>query len=309
MSWKRPPSDASDRELAETYHLYKTAPGRKPTPSVTKIISPLTSADILAQAKAKQTAAIAALEEDQRDRRIINHRLALVAKYESWQPWQHKRWEKVDLRDDAEVYYDWLRSEVERRWKAKADLGSRVHEHAYHLSMGRDVDALDDEVPYLTAWGRYVEENGVEFIDNALERVVVNPYPLGDDSLEYGGRDDLFAIHHKGDLQGVILGDIKSGGKYPTQVTLQLAGYGNGLGFATYGDDGKMLDRYDPIPRWDRAVAIYLHGDGTYDAWEAPVTDAAFAAFLDLRRVLNFRKGMEKYEKEAEAEWKAKSKT
>ena len=60
--------------LAEEFHLYKTAPGRQRSPSVTKIISPLTSADILSQAKAKQTAAIAALEDDLRVQRTTDHR-------------------------------------------------------------------------------------------------------------------------------------------------------------------------------------------------------------------------------------------
>ena len=212
---------------------------------------------------------------------------------------------KVDLANDAEIYYDWLRGEVERRWKAKADLGSRVHDHVYELSMGNDVDAQEDEIGYLDSWALYVEENGVEFVPEATERVVVHPHPLDDDSLEYGGRDDLFSIHHAGKFQGATVSDYKTGGCYPTQVTLQLAAYGHGLGFAVYDNDGKMLDTYDPLPQWTRAFGVYLRPDGTYKLWEAPVTDATFSAFLDLRRVVNFRKSMESFEKEAEAEWKA----
>ncbi len=307
MAWRRPPADATDQLLAEEYHLYKTAPGRDPAPSVSKTISPLSNSDILAQAKAKLTANIATYEEERRALRTIDHRDFLVSKYESWKPWQHKKYKKVNLRDDVEVYYDWLRGEAERRWKAKADLGTRVHGHAYDLSMGRDVNAKDDELPYLAAWGRYVEENQVEFIPTATERVILNPAPLGETDLEYGGRDDLFAIHHAGDFPGLNIEDYKTGGKYPTQVTLQIAAYLNGLGFAVYDDLGNLLDTYEPLPNAKRAVIVYLHPDETYNLWEAPASDSAYHAFLDLRRVLNFGIMMKPYEKEAEAEWKAKN--
>ena len=96
-----------------------------------------------------------------------------------------------------------------------------------------------------------------------------------------------------------------TGGKYPTQVTLQLCAYGNGMGFAKYDESGAMLDTYDTLPDWEHAVAIYLKPDGSYEAWKAPVTSATFDAFLDLRRIVNFKKLMEPHEKEAEAAWKA----
>ena len=306
MAWKRPPKDASDQLLAEEYHWYRTAPGRGITPSVTKIIKPLADTDILSQAKAKLTASIAALEDDQRPQRTINHRKALQIKYDGWKSWQHAKYEKVDLSDDAAVYYDWLRSEATRRWGEKADRGSRVHAHVYDLALGQDVEALDDELPYLAAWHRWVEECDVEFIPDACERVVVHPWPNGDDTLEYGGRDDLFCIQHAGPIQGLLLGDVKTGGKYPTQVTLQLAAYMRGLGFAKYDDSGQLLPDYDTMPAAERAVAIYLREDESYECWEAPV-DGAFEAFLDLRRVVNFRKTMEPHEKKAEAEWKERN--
>ena len=307
MAYKPPPKDATDQELAEEYHLYKTAPGRGRAKSVTKIISPLSDGGILAQAKAKLTARIAVYEDDLRPERIVAHRAELQAKYDNWKPWQHRNNTKVDLTDDGEVYFDWLRMEAERRWKAKADLGSRVHAHVYDLSMGRDVDALDDELPYIAAWARYVEENAVEFVPECTERVVVHPHPLGEDELEYGGRDDLFAVHHAGPFEGEIIGDYKTGGKYPTQVTLQLAGYRYGYGFATYDERGMLTDHYDELPVVKHALSIYLHDDETYEAWKAPADERAWHTFLELRRVLNFRTIMEPHEKEAEAAWKAKN--
>ncbi len=304
MAWKRPPKDASDQLLAEEFHLYKTAPGRKPAISVTKVTGMLTDGSILAQAKAKQTADIAVHEAAQRVSRIVVHKAALTEKYDNYQPWQIKKYELVDLTDDDAVYFDWLRMEVERRWKAKADLGSRVHGHVYTLSTGEDIDALDDELPFVDAWGKYVEENGVEFIQDATERVIVHPAPEDNESLEYGGRDDLFAVHHAGECQGLILGDFKTGGFYPTQLTLQLSGYGFGKGFATYDKDGNLLDDYDPIPAWTRGIGIYLHDDGTYELHEMPSDEDAWSVFLRLRSVLNFKAKMQPYEKEAEALWK-----
>lgn len=306
MAWRTPPKDATDRLLAEEYHLYKTAPGRKPAPSVTKVLSPLTDADMLAQSKAKLTAEIAVFEDDQRLDRTKAHRQSLQEKYDSWASWKHAKYPKVNLSDDDEVYFDWLRMEVTRRWSAKADLGSRVHDHVYELSIGNDVDAQDDEIPYLDAWERYATENDVEFIESAVERVVVHPSPLDDASLEYGGRDDLFCIHHAGDYPGLNCGDYKTGNHYPTKVTLQLCAYMSGLGFAVYDDKGAITNRYDPLPSAERGIAIYLRPDATYEVWPAPIDERTFPAFLDLRANLNFCKSMEPHEKAAEEAWKAR---
>lgn len=316
MSGGRPPANATDQQLAEDWHRYVARPGGKPAPGVTSIIKPLTNADTLAQGKAKQTAAIAAeLQfpgngDDGWDAWAIEdilyeHRDALKARYATWKPWQHKRWAKIDLLDDQAVYFDWLRGEVTRRWNAKRDTGSVVHDAIYPLSRGIATDIPHYANPYLDAWERYVEENGVEFVPEWTERVVLHPDPLGRPELEYGGRDDLFAIHHKGPLAGMICGDYKTGGKYPSQVTLQLAAYRFGRGFALYDDAGTLTD-YERVPEVDHAVGIYLHDDGTYDAWEAPADAEAWETFLLLREVHNFADRMKPHEKAAEKAWKEK---
>lgn len=300
---------ASDEELAAS-HRYVTHPGGSPAIGVTTVIGNLDK-PFLAQAKAKQTAAIAILEGGHHTATSL-HRLELRKKYDAMTPYMLAKWERegwlVDLSDDHAVLYDWLRGEVERRWKAKADLGSRVHDHAYQWTLGNAVDALPDEKTRLDALELFYEECDPEFIPGAIERVVVHPYPDNVRSWEYGGRDDGFAILHRvperfaarGITTGPKVTDYKTGGCYLEQLAMQLAAYANGLGFTVYDAKGMLTD-LDPIPKVNQGVGIYLHEDGTYDLALVPIDRRVFAAFLDLRRVVNYRQSIAQLEKEESA--------
>jgi hypothetical protein len=140
--------------------------------------------------------------------------------------------------------------------------------------------------PYMDALERFYEDVDPKWVE--LERNILHLEP----GLEYGGQLDY--IRESAD--GLVLGDIKSGQRYPVDTTIQLSGYRFAQHFATY-HDGKLV-RLDPVPEVVRTEVLYLHGDGTYEVLEIPADVDAFAVFLRLRATWSWKRGMERWEKQ-----------
>ncbi len=290
---------ATDLELAQR-HRYVTQHGRAPAPGVTSIdiiekgALPWGAANIAAQEAVLNYPRMGEIVQATRAKRgrALLRPIVVDATY-----YDNKVKVPVSEADPEDVYAYWARGRFDEVWRAKADRGSRVHAHAENWVAGIPITPLDDEAGYINALERFWEECEPEF--HHSERIVVNPSPEGHDDWEYGGRLDMFATLHKGPMQGIFLGDWKTGGHYRGPVALQSAGY-LGAKFATYlpnGDLGPLED----LPKVDTAIDIYLHVDGTYkiiDAFSDIPQPIAWDAFLHLRAVLNFKKLTDKLDKE-----------
>jgi hypothetical protein len=292
---------ATDWELA-LRHRYVTQHGRKPAPGVTSI-------DILDKGGLKWGAARIAAQEA-----VLNYpRMSeIVGMTRAMRPkatlspivvgddaYDSKLKIPMSEADDEDVYAYWARGRFDQVWKAKADRGSRVHAHAESWIAGIPITPLEDEVGYMDALERFWEECEPEF--HFAEIIVVNPSPEGHDEWEYGGRPDHFVTLHRGPRQGDFLGDWKTGGHYSGPIALQSAGY-LGAMRATYLDNGD-LGPLEPLPKVDTAIDIYLRADGTYgivDAFQDIPRELAWATFLHLRAVLDFKRLTDKLDKEDE---------
>lgn len=291
----------TDFELAQR-HRYVTEHGRRPAPGVTSI-------DILEKpALVWGAARVSAQEAVMNYARMgeIAQRLRSQRPNASLRPivvgdelYDSKEKALISEADDEDIYAYWARNRFDQVWREKAKRGSRIHQHAEDWVNGLPVTPSEGEAGYVDAIARFWEECAPEF--HHSERIVVNPAPIGNSALEYGGRLDMFVTLHKGPIQGDFLGDWKTGGHYRGPIALQSAGY-LGAQFATYLPDG-ALGPLVPLPTVKTAIDIYLHADGTYDIVDAfaDIPQAtAWDAFLHLRAVLNFKHLIDKLDKESE---------
>jgi hypothetical protein len=159
-------------------------------------------------------------------------------------------------------------------WKAKAERGTRIHNHMEKWLKGVDIEALPDEEGYLDALELFMVEQ---------DPIVIEQEAIALSLRGYGGRFDLLCeIADKAWLL-----DLKTGHAYPVEHTLQLAGYRYADGLATYNPDGSLGD-LKPMPEVDRAGCLYVHSDGSYDLVEYPADEEAFSAFCNLLEVYNW---------------------
>lgn len=196
----------------------------------------------------------------------------------------HHKEEWIDLsNDDA---YHRLRKHHRGVWDDKANRGTLVHDLAAQWAAGKEIDCPPDCAGYLDALELFYEIEQPEWLH--VERSVVSATP----GFEYGGSLDAVA-RIKG-RTGIV--DLKSGGRYPIETTLQLAGYRFADGFGIYDALG-TLTGIEPLPEFDFAAILYLHDDGTYEFLEVPADKKAYGAFMSLRAAWGWLKEMEKWER------------
>lgn len=247
---------------ATARHQYAMRPGQKPAyPGATTIAKLASDMGGLPWGAAKETALFAVHHQDE------------------W----------MSLPTEAAV--ERLRRHFQGVWDAKRDRGTVVHDLALAWANGQEVDVPEDCDPYMDALERFWDENQPEWV--TCERAVVHDV----EGLEYGGRFDWIARMGAGEMAGaVVLGDYKTGGRYPIEVTLQLAGYRYATGLAVVDAEG-LLTGVEPLPEIDACCSLYLHDDGTYELLELPVDEGTHEVFLQLRRVWAWNKAMAAWEK------------
>lgn len=280
----------TDLQRAER-HEYVTAHGRKPAPSVSAIL------DVLAKpALAWAAAEIAAktaydIMAERRMRAVVmehrQERLMRGAKIRNLEG------EKVGVMqaNDLEIFIDYCRGEHQRVWSAKADVGSRAHDHAYSWLKGETAWVSPDEMGFMDGLKDFIYT--YRPVDLAAERIVVHPDPEGDESLEYGGRLDRISALDGPDYKGTYLIDIKTSRPgYDFEKALQLILYMRAKGFAVYGADGALAD-YEPLPKLDGGLLLYLSADGTFklvDPFKGMPQDMAWETAMGARRILRAQK-------------------
>ena len=247
----------SDRDKAERLHHYIVEPGGLWMPGATTIAGLPDDGEGLKRGAAKETARIALFESHLIEEQPPDQR------------------------------FDWLKSEYDRRWKLKGDLGTRVHNHALEWAKGLPVDEQPDETPRLDALARFIETEVLEWI--ALERVV------GCQKHGYGARLDFIARLVRFD-GAVTLGDWKTGNRTFSVLkdALQLVGIAHADGFVVYDDKG-MLTGFDPLPEIEHLVNVYLTPEGTYQVYETPPDDSLLTLFHACCTMYHARSDAKKY--------------
>lgn len=225
----------SDFHKAACLHRYIVVPGGDPMPGATTIAGFGDGGEGLKFGAAKLTAEIAVQESHHRE----------------------------DF-DSLDAYQGWLAKEFDVRWKQKADLGTRVHDHALAWSQGKEIDSHFDEDPYLDALERFYADEVVEWI--ACERIVGSP------THGYGGRADWWAELRS---YGPTLGDWKTGArKYSVlKDSLQLTGLNDAEGFVLHDRDGMVADEVEPLPSVNALLNVYLLPSGEYEVYPTPLND------------------------------------
>jgi hypothetical protein len=169
-------------------------------------------------------------------------------------------------------------------WNAKRDLGIRIHAHAKDWAMGKAVDVLPSDEPYMDALAAFCRAKHPQWIE--AERAVVS-------SDGFGGRFDLVC-----EMDGIAtLLDAKSGRPYFTELTLQLSAYRFAEGMVLYDKDG-MAAALEPMPYIERCAGLYLDGSGKATMVECPVDETSFAAFKALLAVRLWSERLESSRKE-----------
>ena len=274
----------TDYELAMA-HKYVTVHGRKPAEGVTTTLSMLNKPALVwsaAEITARFTyeTLTGGLLEDVAD---TVKPYAMV---------KNAMGEKVKAKEATllDKFLHACRAEHKRRWDAKADLGSRVHDHALDWALGKEIEILEDEV----AWMQCVEKFFVMYQPKFLyvEEVVVNPSPMGDDSLEYGGRFDAIV-----EIDGkTYLIDYKTGSPgYPVDKALQGAAYAH-CEIAQYNESGDLVGTL-PLPPLDGLRTVYFNGTGDDPIVEDPLANTtleeAYDCFINLKKARQWVKKVE----------------
>ena len=155
-----------------------------------------------------------------------------------------------------------------REWKAKRDLGTRIHTHVGDWALGKTADVLPSDEPYVEAFATFCKATTPTWLES--ERAVVH-------AAGYGGRFDLI-----GEVAGKwTLIDVKSGREYLPELTLQLAAYRFAEGMIRYDESG-MAVGLDPMPYVERCAGLYLDSSGTARMVEVKADESAFDAFKHL---------------------------
>jgi hypothetical protein len=168
-----------------------------------------------------------------------------------------------------------------KEWRAKADLGTRVHANIGKWALGKTTEVLDTDASRLDGFTAFCKAKRPEWVATEL--------PVAS-SLGFGGRLDLIC-----EIEGDSwLLDGKTGKIYLRELALQLAGYAHAQGVIEYDAEGKAI-ALSPMPHIDRWGGLYLGEDGIATLVEVPAVmlgdtlkiaqHKAFQVFLALLQV------------------------
>ena len=190
--------------------------------------------------------------------------------------------------------------DYEAEWKAKSDLGTRVH--ACAESYARDEDdwdrhALPEDEPYLEAFLHF-------WWDEAIEPLLVEPivvYPV--EGLEFGGRPDLIATRQGGTgttkFRERAIFDYKTGSHFMVDPVMQLEAYSR-CKEAVY--EGEWLTGWKDLPILQARYIVYLNSNGTYNLIPTPGGNLPWRTFMALRQVYSGVKSLEAWERKMKKE-------
>ena len=188
----------------------------------------------------------------------------------------------------------YLRSQFDREWKAKANLGTHVHHLALQWARGEEAEQDATTKPYLDGLERFYFDYQPEwlFLEHTLAGDVFYGTGQHEQCFHYRGSFDFIARTR---IAGVVMGDIKTSGLHPQEQTLQLAGYAS-ADWITDWLDGQEI-QITRMPDLDAAGCLFLTGDGDYRMVWLPVDSPAVGAFGDLVRLHHWSRRMDAWYK------------
>lgn len=177
---------------------------------------------------------------------------------------------------------EWLKGIPDYQRDSAADRGTRVHAAADAYNSGGDINLEPEEMPYLDAYRRWLDESGARIL--AGEFAVIGHV---DADNAYGGTGDLLAYLD----DDLWLIDLKTSRSTYKETALQLASYGF-ASFAGYPNDPQPYR----LPTPDRYGVLHIRPElypdsGGYRLIEYDVDEDTFAAFCDAYRLRRWLTG------------------
>lgn len=197
-----------------------------------------------------------------------------------------RNWDLLDgmrgVGGDA-LMVDWLKRIPDHVRDNAANRGTRIHAAADAYVRGEPVDVSAEEMPFLDAYRRFLEERKVRIV--AAELAVIGSVPgLG----RYGGTGDIWA-QLDDSPEGWML-DIKTSKGAYKETAMQLAAYAYG-DFGAFPGDAQAYQ----LPPVDRFGVVHIrpdvYPDTGYRLIEYDVTGETFAAFCAAYRLAAWLRG------------------
>lgn len=284
-------------------HKYRLTHDGPFVPGVTTIINVLDKPGL--KWASSGIGATTAIENARRKKTIVKRHREKLASARGKGDKVREKHELAEHGTDNEVYAHWCRAQFDVQWRAKANLGTQIHDIAERLTKGQGAGASDEQMGYVNAWFRFYEDHQPIF---HYTESIVGGYTMGADSPEvyfafmYGGRFDMIC-ELRGRDQGLFLCDYKTGSEWTDTLALQMSGYMHAQ-LIEFDERGSIRGLED-LPDLNGARGIYLHADGTYairdpfekidedDAWRA--FSACNTAYATMKRI-NDALGKDDYE-------------
>jgi hypothetical protein len=182
----------------------------------------------------------------------------------------------------------YLRYQHSKVWTEKADLGTHIHHLALSWAQGEAILVKDDIKGYVDALDLFYKLWDPEFLETeSTIKYQSNP-------VSYRGTLDFVA--RIGTARETWLMDIKTGGYYPHEQTLQLAGYRYAQHITDWKDGTERHARRMPVVA--HAGVLLLHPDGTFDLQELPATARPHNVLLMLGHMWHYEREMKAWDKE-----------
>lgn len=187
-----------------------------------------------------------------------------------------------------------LRSEFDRQWRAKADLGTHVHHLALSWAQGKDISVVPEVAPYVDALEEFYRRYDPRWL--LVESTILFDSPA---RLAYRGQIDGVAtlvcpVHD--DERCTYVVDFKTGSYHPASQTLQLAAYRYARWVTDWSDGAER--KAQRMPAAGHAAVLLLGADGHCTLAELPVDGAAHNIFLAARDIWQWQREMDRWTKE-----------
>lgn len=194
-----------------------------------------------------------------------------------------------------------IRSQFDRDWRTKADLGTHCHHIAESWATGAEAEVDDASAPYVDALEKFYVEHAPEFL--FTEQTVSYGQDKPDQrSHRFRGTFDAIAWLSVGRERDRWLLDWKtSSGVYPAAYTMQMAAYKGATALTDWSEGSENI--IGKMPRVDHCGVVWLRADGEFRLVELPVDGNSFGHFLRVIDLYHYQRRMDAWTRAHAADW------